>query len=164
FKSHPERGFDSRPMIEYPCDRVSAILTVPNGPINGVSDPYVRKDLCPPIGHQDRSVASHTVNTGVRTPPIHVDGPLERHAAGRRDPVEDGLGLDLVEGEVAELGAVEGAHRRRGVEEGQVGGWPGLTPQVGEGPHGLTLERVFGWRKDAREAVESAWRPWAAAR
>ena len=80
----------------------------------------------------------------MRTASIHVDGPLERHAAGRRDPVEDGLGFDLVEGDVAELGRVEGAHRGRGVEEGEVGGGPGLAPQVGEGLHALSLERVFG--------------------
>jgi hypothetical protein len=78
----------------------------------------------------------------VRTSPIHIDGPLERQVGGG-DPVEDGLGFDLVEGDVAELGTVEGPHRCRGVEEREVAGGPGLAPQVGEGLHVLTLERVF---------------------
>src|SRR5215217_7355266 len=79
----------------------------------------------------------------MRASSIHIDGPLERHPAGGGHPVEDGFGFYLIERDVAEFGAVERAHRCRGVEEGEVGGWPGLPPQVGQGLHGLTLERVF---------------------
>jgi hypothetical protein len=137
-------------MVQHLGDHVPPVFAVEYRPIDFVSDPHIREWLRAAIRHQDRRITSPTVSTCMRAPPVHVDGPLERHAAGRRDPVEDGLGLDLVEGDVAELGAVEGAHRRRGVEQGQVGGGPGLASQVGEGLHPLTLERVFeqckeGW-------------------
>src|SRR5215211_8395299 len=129
-------------MIEYRCDYVAAVIAMSNGTINCVPGPHVNQRLGSSVGHEDWGVAAQAIHTRVRTPSIHIDRPLERHAAGRRDPIEDGLGLHLVEGDAAKLGRVEGAHRGRGVEEGEVGGWSGLAPQVGEGLHALSLERV----------------------
>jgi hypothetical protein len=131
------------PLVEHMGNRIPAVSTDELGSIDRVTNPYLGQRLGTPIGHQDRSISTEAVRAGMRTSPIHVDRPLERQV-GRGDPVEDGLGFDLVEGDVAELGAVEGAHRCRCVEEGQVRGGPGLASQVGEGLHRPTLERVFG--------------------
>src|SRR5215211_3554114 len=138
------RRLDRWPVVEYGRYLVSAILPVEDGAVDCIARLYVCQWLGPSIGHEDRGFTRAAVDTGMTAPAIHIDGPLERHAAGGGDPVQDGLGLDLLEGDVAELGAVEGAHRRRGVEQGQVGRGTGLASQVGEGLHPLTLERVFG--------------------
>jgi hypothetical protein len=140
----PIRGFDHRPLVEHPRGHIPSVVPVEYRPVDSVSNPQISEWLRAPVSHQDRGITMLAVGAGMGTSPIHVDGPFERHAAGGGDPVEDGLGFDLVEGDVAELGAVEGTHRRRGVEQGQVGRGPALSSQVGEGLHPPTLERVFG--------------------
>lgn len=142
--------FSDCPLVQHWGGAVPSVSPNELCTINSVADSHIGECFRSTIGHQNRGASSEAITTCVRTSAIHIDGPLERHAAGGGDPVEDGLGFDLVEGDVAELGAVEGAHRGRGVEQGQVGRGTGLAPQVGEGLHPLTLERVFeqckeGW-------------------
>ncbi len=143
FEGDPVRGLDRLPVVKHMGDHEPPVFAIEHSPVDGVLDPHVRERLGAPIRHQNRSIATCAVIAGVRTSPVHIDGPLERHAAGGGDVVEDGLGLDLVEGDAAELGRVEGAHRGGCVEQGKVGGRPALAPQVAEGLHAVTLERVF---------------------
>src|SRR5690606_25710257 len=59
------------------------------------------------------------VDAGVAASPVRVDGPAEREVGGV-DPVQDALGLDLVEGE-APIGAPAG-HAPAQFEEPSLGG------------------------------------------
>src|SRR6266496_2667376 len=82
-------------------------------------------------------------------------GRFRSEAAGGWDPVEDRLCLDLVEGDVAELGGIEGADGRGRVEQRQVGRGPLLPSQVTERPHRDRLEHLF----DEGNAIAGAAEP-----
>src|SRR3954471_18038548 len=53
--------------------------------------------------------------TGVRAPPVRVDGPAERQPAGARHAIQRGLGVDLVKADVERLGGVEGPRHGVGI-------------------------------------------------
>src|SRR5690606_2433038 len=52
--------------------------------------------------------AGEAVHAGVRAAPVRVDRPLQGQAGGRRHPVEERAGPDLVDGDAAERRRVEG--------------------------------------------------------
>ena len=69
-------------------------------------------------------LAREAVDAGVGAAAVRVHRPFERHPGGAGHPVDDRAGADLVEGDPAELGGVEGAggHRVRREEGGAPAG------------------------------------------
>src|SRR6266704_6113 len=151
----PVGRLDRRPMGQDLRRHVPTVLSVEGRTVDGVPDSHLSQRLRATVGHKDRSVALEAVNTCMQAPSVDVDGPFEAEAAGGGDVVEDRLGLDLVEGDVAELGGVEGADGRGRVEQRQVGRGPLLPSQVTERPHRDRLEHLF----DEGNAIAGAAEP-----
>src|SRR5580693_4944701 len=60
---------------------------------------------------------SVAINATMLTASVGIYRPAKRHAGCLRDAVDNGLGLDLVEGHAAEARGVEGARHRAALDE-----------------------------------------------
>ena len=113
----PVGGLDRGPVREDGRDRVPSVETAADGAVDRVADAYVRQGFGASIRHQGGRLTCLAVGTCMLATSVGVDRPAEGHPGGRRDPVDDGLGLDLVEGHAAEARRVEGAGHRAPVEQ-----------------------------------------------
>ena len=113
----PVGGFDRGPVREDRRDRVPPVVTAADGAVDRVADANVGQGFGVPVRHQDRRFAGAAVTACMLAAPVGVDRPTEGHPGGRRYPVDDGLGLYLVEGHAAEARRVESAGHRTPFEQ-----------------------------------------------
>ncbi len=112
FERDPVGGLDRGPVSQDLGAHVPAIASVPDRPVDSVSDSEVSDRPGCPVSHEDRRVTVYAVHTLMLASPVGVDGVAEHHPGGLRDLGDDRLGLDLVEGHALELGRVERAGDR----------------------------------------------------
>jgi hypothetical protein len=95
FKNDPVSGLRCLPMVQHGCDDIPPIRTLPDGPVDGITDANLCQRLRPTVSHEYRCVTRHAVDTPVGASPIGVDRVAEGHPGGGGDLVDDPFGADF---------------------------------------------------------------------